>query len=282
MKSIVWIAVIVVIIAGCRDRYESSNDKVATVQINELEQPEDEKQQKPVAGSQQIESNPDWDKKIIKTATLVLRVDDFSKSSTQIRELARKHGGYIALEKQEQDTYQIKNTITMKVPVAQFELAMNELALIKSSTEERIVTSEDVTVEVVDTRARIETKKQIRQRYLDLLKQAKNMEEILNVQNVINQTQEEIELASNRMDYLNHASGMSTINLTYYQVLDPSVKKPPEHQNFNDHIFSAFLQGWQLIKGLLLVCVTIWPLLLAGVLIFIFYKKRKTTRRIQA
>ena len=61
-------------------------------------------------------------------------------------------------------------------------------------------------MQAVDTRSRLEAKKQVRLRYLDFLKEAKNVEEILNVQSQINGIQEDIEAASGRLDYLNHAS----------------------------------------------------------------------------
>ena len=79
---------------------------------------------------------------------------------------------------------------------------------------EKKITSEDVTTEVIDTRSRLEAKKQVRLRYLDLLKQAKNMEEILSVQSEINGIQEQIESAAGRMEYLQHSSSFSTIHLT--------------------------------------------------------------------
>jgi hypothetical protein len=52
---------------------------------------------------------------------------------------------------------------------------------------------------VVDTRSRMEAKKQMRDRYLELLKQARNMKEILEVQQVINSIQEDIESGSGRV-----------------------------------------------------------------------------------
>jgi len=51
---------------------------------------------------------------------------------------------------------------------------------------------------MADTRSRLETKKEVRERYLDLLKQARNMKDILAVQNEINDIQEQMEGAAGR------------------------------------------------------------------------------------
>ena len=46
---------------------------------------------------------------------------------------------------------------------------------------EKQITSEDVSAEYVDSRSRLEAKKQVRFRYLELLKGAKNMSDITEV-----------------------------------------------------------------------------------------------------
>src|SRR5207342_440587 len=100
---------------------------------------------------------------------------------------------------------------------------------------ERKISSADVTGEVVDTRARIEAKKRVRDRYLDLLNQAKNMEEILHVQNEVNDVQEQIEAASGRVSYLTHAAAMSTIRITYFQVIGQEIQND-KNPGFGDRV----------------------------------------------
>lgn len=227
---------------------------------------------------QPITSNPvpkpDWDKKIIKTAHLNFEVKDYKTYYTSFREKVRSLGGYVAQEEQSQSDYKIENTLIVKVPVDQFD---NALALLTSGTEkinQRKVTSQDVTSEYIDTRSRIEAKKQVRLRYLGLLNQAKNMEEILNVQSEINGIQEEIESATGRMEYLGHSSAYSTINLTYYQVLNSSAKDEEERlPDFGDRIGNAFKTGWGWIVDLFVGLVSIWPLFLLGFVIYILFKR---------
>ncbi|MGO8055700.1 DUF4349 domain-containing protein, partial [Rhizobium leguminosarum] len=97
-----------------------------------------------------------------------------------------------------------------KVPVDRFDEAINLLAETDEKILERKIGSEDVTGDVVDTRSRMEAKKQVRERYLDLLKQAKNINEILQVQTEINNIQVDIESAAGRVNYLSHAAALST------------------------------------------------------------------------
>jgi len=251
---------------------ENVSDKIEEPQ----EQPDKAKknQQTPVI-------KQDWDKKIIKTANLNLEVKDYNAYNTSLREKLKQFGGYIAQEEQSQSEYKIENNITIKIPVDQFDDAVNSISSNMKELNEKKITSEDVTTEVIDTRSRLEANKQVRLRYLDLLKQAKNMEEILNVQSEINGIQEQIESAAGRMEYLQHSSSFSTIHLTFYQVLNGAAIDS-DKPNFSSRITNAFRFGWNWIGELSIGIVSIWPLLLAVVGIIILYKRSNRAKPKQA
>jgi len=223
----------------------------------------------------------DWDKKIIKTANLNLEVKDYNDYNTSLREKLKQFGGYIAQEEQSQSEYKIENILTIKIPVDQFDDAVNSISSNVKELNEKKITSEDVTTEVIDTRSRLEAKKQVRLRYLDLLKQAKNMEEILNVQSEINGIQEQIESAAGRMEYLQHSSSFSTIHLTFYQVLNGAAIDS-DKPTFSTRITNAFRFGWNWIRELSIGVISIWPLLLAVVGIIILYKRSNKPKPKQA
>lgn len=230
---------------------------------------------------QQPAVKPDWDKKIIKTASLNLEVKDYNTFYSSLREKVRAAGGYIAQEEQTQSDYKIENSLTIKVPVDQFDNAVVQLTSNTEKINQKKITSQDVTSEVIDTKSRMESKKQIRLRYMDLLKQAKNMEEILSVQSEINGIQEEIESAAGRIEYLGHSSTFSTINLTYYQILNSSAKDT-DSPSFGTKLSGAFRTGWSWIGDLFVGLVSIWPLFLLIFIAVIVYKKTKLQKPKQA
>ena len=71
--------------------------------------------------------NPDWDKKIIKTAFLKLEVKDFKSYSDIVHKAANQYGGYVSNEEQTQSSEKKESTISIKVPVDQFESIMVQL-----------------------------------------------------------------------------------------------------------------------------------------------------------
>lgn len=234
--------------------------------------PGDPEKKKQPSGNNTPVPNPDWDKKIIKTASLNIEVKDYNAYYSSLREKIRSVGGWVAQEEQQQSDYKIENTISIKVPVDQFDNAVGLLTGGVEKLNEKKITSQDVTAEFVDTRSRIEAKKQVRQRYMDLLKQARNMEEILNVQSEINSVQEEIESATGRVEYLGHESAYSTINLTYFQVLNPTAKDS-DNPTFGSKLNGAFHSGWSWVGDLFVGIVSIWPLLLLIFFGVIMYKR---------
>ena len=115
---------------------------------------------------------------------------------------------------------------------------------------------------------------------MDLLRQAKNMEEILNVQSEINGIQEEIESAAGRIQYLGHSTTFSTINLTYYQILNSSAKDI-DKPSFATKLSSAFSTGWsKRIGDLFIGLVSIWPLLLIIAFLLVAIKRVKARKAI--
>lgn len=212
----------------------------------------------------------DWDKKIIKTADVSVEVKDFGQYDKHIHSLTKKYGAYIAGEQQSKNDIRMENIVTIKVPVEQFEALVNSFPGEDAKVLQKRITTEDVTDQLVDTKARIEAKKQVRDRYLELLKQAKSMKDILEVQREINSIQEELEAASGRVQYLSHQSAYSTINLTYFEYLDGS--SGSEH-SFITKIKAAFKEGSSIITGFLLMIISFWPLVVVALVIWWVVRK---------
>lgn len=243
--------------------------------------PDPEKKQKDQQKEQQQKQpvvNPDWDKKIIKTSTLNLEVKNYNVYYAQLREKVKNAGGYIAQEEQTQSDYKIENSLVIKVPVEQFENALYQLTEKVEKINEKKITSQDVTTEFIDVKSRLESKKQVRLRYIELLKQAKNMEEILNVQSEINSIQEEMESAAGRIEYLGHSSSFSTINLTYYEVLNSSAKDY-DKTSFGRKIGTAFKTGLEWVGDLFVGLISIWPLFLVTFFAYILFRRLKLKKQ---
>lgn len=221
----------------------------------------------------------DWDKKIIKTANVKLELADYNKYNLALHNQLKRFGAYIANEEQNLSDYKTENTVCIKVPVENFEELVNSIGGEAVKVLEKKISSEDVTGEVVDTKARVEAKKAVRQQYLDLLKQAKNMTDILEVQSQINTIQEDIESAGGRVNYLTHQAAYSTININYFQYADGGEKQISNSNGFGGKLKNAFAVGGSIITGLIVVVVSVWPLLVVFGIILWLWKRRKNNSK---
>lgn len=283
------LSALVIIFVSCENKDESEKNKLFNIAkpvsdfkaeenqtgfIGDSAAYQDNKFQNPKKQSQKSEPTPDWDKKIIKTASLDFEIKDFNGYYATLKEKIKNLGGYVAQEQQNQTEYKIENTLVIKVPADQFDNAVASLTSNIEKLNTKNISSQDVTGEYVDTRSRMEAKKQVRLRYLDLLKQAKNMEEILNVQSEINGIQEEIEAANGRINYLGHSSAFSTINLTYYQILNATAKND-DNPSFGTKLTGAFKTGWESVVEIFVGLVYIWPLILVTAIIICLFRRIK-------
>lgn len=224
-----------------------------------------------------VSARTDWDNKIIKTATLKLEIKDFKKYNGYVHNAVKQYGAYVAQEEQTLSAEKSETAITIKVPVAQFETMMNALPADDGKVMEKKINTEDVTGEVVDTRSRLEAKKQMRLKYLEFLKQSKNMVEVLQVQNEIDNIQMQIESAASRVSFLTQQTAFSTINLIFYQPMagyNPTDITP----SFLTRLGNAFKTGANWIAELFVGLVSVWPLLLIIFIIYFGWRRLKTQK----
>jgi hypothetical protein len=219
----------------------------------------------------------DWNKKIIKTASVKLEVKQLKSYNNVLHEKIKRYGAYIAGEDNFFAGEKSEVVFSIKVPVENFESLMNDLALADTKIIERSIKSEDVSTQVVDTKSRLEAKKEMRVKYLEFLKQSKNMAEVLQVQAEINSLQEEIEAASGRIQYLNAQSAYSTINLTIYEPL-PGFKAVDTTPSFFASAAEGFNTGADFLKNIILGLITIWPLLIIGFVAAFVWRRNRVTQ----
>ncbi len=282
--------IICTILFSCNQELKQSETSSSDIQLAESKQessqsaPSSSQEQIPINVAQPVADSgltplplkkvirQDWEKKIIKTAFITAEVPDFKKYTEQVHQAVTQYGGYIAQEDQNLSQQKSETVMSVKVPVLQFESLLNQLHGKDVKIQERKIQTEDVTAQITDTRARLEAKKQMRLKYLEFLQQSKNMADVLQVQNEINNIQEEIESATGRVNLLSQQSAYSTINLTFFQPL-AGFKPVDETPGFFTRVSHAFSTGAGWISELLVGLISVWPLILIVFGIYFGWKK---------
>lgn len=169
------------------------------------------------------EGGSEINKKVIRTGSLRLRVDDADWSVGEIARIAVAAGGSIDSSDISDNGEGVKSgTVTVKVPVAKFEESFDELRRAGRVVLNQSQSGTDVTEQVIDIEARIKNKQAEEEAYANILKvQTQKISDILEVTRAINQVRGEIESLTAQLKYLNSQSDMSTISI--YLSEDPAI-----------------------------------------------------------
>ena len=150
--------------------------------------------------SQPGQANIPIERKIIRTANLRMQVDDVEKSSAKIEALIKQKGGFISDVNMSASGSYITNNITIRIPNERLDSLLDSFSGEAIHIDYKRINSKDVTEEFVDIELRLKTKKEVRDRYIDVLRnKAKTVEEILNAEERIRVIQEEIESKEGRL-----------------------------------------------------------------------------------
>jgi hypothetical protein len=203
------------------------------------------------------------------------------KSTKTVERLAAKYGGIVADENIINATDQVGNAITIRVPVVSFEQLLDELDDEALFINYKKISSQNVTEEYQDIQTRLKTKKEVRDRYLDILRtKAKTVEDILKAEEHIRALQEEIESREGRLRFLQTRTSMSEITVEIYQKVILTESPTMVEKPFLTKAQEAMSTGWSFITASLLFFISCWPLWLICFLISIAW--RRYWRRLKA
>lgn len=218
------------------------------------------------------------DRKIIRTADYRYQVKNVEKSTEFIRNTTQTFGGFITQMNQSNDSYAIRNEFTIKVPADQFEAMLEALVQDAIFVNHKRISSEDVTSQFVDIEARLATKKAVRDRYIDILRnKTGEVKDVLEAEEKIRQIQEEIEAKEAQLRYLSAQVQYSTVELTIYQELEYRSEPKVYKESFWVKMSKSLGSGWQAFLSVLLFLIRLWPLLIvAGIA---FWQRKRLFRR---
>lgn len=103
--------------------------------------------------------------------------------------------------------------MTVRVPAAKFDEALNEIRAATSRVIVESIKGQDVTEEFIDIEARLKAQKALETQFLEIMKQSKTVADALNVQTEIARVRGEIEKIEGRKRFLESQASLSTIKI---------------------------------------------------------------------
>ncbi len=230
---------------------ESSSRSTAPQSSNKLSQ-EQESLQAPGedtggenAPSQKTETKTKTDRLIIRQKTVSLEVDDVRKTYKRIDAIASRYNGNItnaSISTEQSSPYPVTPetgtvpptfennsstenstkegplyaTIVVKVPTEKTAAALKDIKKLgELETEQE--SEEEVTDQYVDLNARLRNLQREEARYLDFFNAAKNVEEMLKIEEQLSRVRGEIESLQAQIDQLQKSAAMGTITIYLHE-----------------------------------------------------------------
>jgi hypothetical protein len=153
------------------------------------------------------------DRKIVKTGSMTLEVEDIAETLDEVAEMADELNGYVVSSYKYEYERGVSGRITIRVPSEKFEEAFERLRQLAIDVPYENTTAKDVTEEYVDLEAQLSNLLATEAQYLALMEEAENVEEMLMVQKELSKVRGEIEQIEGRMKYLEQTSETSLIEV---------------------------------------------------------------------
>jgi hypothetical protein len=196
------------------------------------------------------------------------RIDD---TLTRIRALAEGYGGYVAGSSRSNYGTQATAEITIRVPKDKFRTAIQEIESYGKLLGEN-TSSEDVTQQYIDLKARLDNLQKEEQRLSEILKMATTVDDILKVEDELSTVQGEIESLQGQINYLEGNVEMSLISVS---LTEPAPPFTPPGMNWDETFQTAIMGLFIVLRGLIIIAVSLIPIAIIGVPAYYLYRRRK-------
>jgi hypothetical protein len=211
------------------------------------------------------------DRKIKRRAEIEIdELKDVDASKERVGHLLSSLNGFVVSEEflstPNFDEYEMK----LRVPADSLDKFVASLNGLEGKIWKRNFYSEDLTAKYLDSKSRKETKQAMLENYRRLLSTAKDVEDLLEIQERIDEIQEDAEAMSKVIMKIDYDVEFSSVDLTLSDSYRYSYYGK-EEETFLSKVADAFKGGLDVIVGL----IKLWPLyIIAGVIVY-FVRKRK-------
>ena len=286
MKKLLFIIILLLIIAGCKESFDT--DFVPKGSVSEKRAERGIALEGDVASAgydaeyasgsgEMLADAIRIEEKIVRTAYVTIRSPEVKEAYDRALLLAKKYDGIIVNSSTSKWEEREEALIEIKIPPKHFMTVLDEIKAI-GDIESKSISEEDVTEEYYDIQARLRNKRKVRERLFDLLRKAYRVKEVLEVEREIERVGEEIERLEGRLRYLDSKTDYARIHITLYNRTIPII----ETIGIKEGFIRAFQIAIKFFFGIIWFIIILIPLFIIIAIIWIIialFIRRKRHRR---
>ena len=246
---------LVVLAAGlsCADKREASVSVSAPAEVAAVA----------VKGDKTKASGPrdGFPRKIVRNGEVRVVVKQYQPARRAVEELAQQAGGYVGSSQVQHSLGQVSSaTPVLRVPTGRFDDLRASIARL-GTLERESTSSQDITEDYCDLRARLANARKLEARMLELLaKQTDKLADLLQVERELGRVREEIERFEGKLRLLDSLVDLSTLTV---QLSVQERYVPPRAPSFGEDAKDVLRRSWEALRalgrGVLLAAVALLP-----------------------
>jgi hypothetical protein len=221
------------------------------------------------------------DSKIRKSGTVNLTVEDLDKANDAVLDILDGYYGSIVSSYQSGEGNNRNISITIKVPVENFENIYEDIKDIEGEVTYASFSTDDVTSQYTDLESRLKNLEATEEQLVKILETADTVEDTLSVFNQLSSTRSQIEVIKGQLKYLDSQVDYSylTVNLSLSDVGKAIPEDKWQPLGVLKNAVSALLDlGTSLVDSLIWI-VVFSPVVLIPVLVIVLIVKKKAKKK---
>lgn len=224
-----------------------------------------------VANSDESVAVENIEQKIIKTGDIRFETNDLGETYNQMITAVKKYNAIVQNDTEGKDYGSVFRKIIVRVPSKNFDLFLSDISKGVAYFDNKEISSQDVTEEYIDIDARLKAKKVLEARYLELLKKANKVTEMLEIEKQLSAIREEIEAKEGQLRYMQSQISMSTITIEFYKTI---ANEGGATISYGSKIWNAIKSGFNGTSSFFIGLLSIWPFLIVLATAIYFIRKR--------
>lgn len=210
-------------------------------------------------------------RKIIQNMQVSLQVENIMDTIEQISSEAQKSGGYVVESYHRGSDHDSGGHITVKIPAEKLSLFQSGIANWGKILSKQI-SGNDITNEYHDTEMRLKHWQEEEKRYLDILKQAKSVEDILKVEGALANVRQQIEQLEGQIKFWDNQVNYAEVSFELQKNdLNPEIQDPWQPvkwqatlKAFRNALIKTISFAWNTLNYVFVGVGYLLPLVLTG------------------
>ena len=223
------------------------------------------------------QTNVEIERKLIRKGNLTIKDKNIEKTVLLIKKLLKSLDGFLTKESKSRASNANTCHLSININSKNFDRFIFSLDSAKLVITEKELSSEDITARYIDNQTRLNNKKLLEQRYLEILKTAKTVSEIMEIEARVQDVRADIESKEEIKKLFDHQVSYSEIEI---QIADENNSGSISNKGFWSSIVDKLEDGWDGAKSFVLFLIAIWPMYLVGLLAYqlvrIVIKRRRS------